>query len=129
MYYKIHHYFFMEELFIIGRITLGILAVVGGLGHFLKIETLTRLAKSNKVPFARFVVFVTGVLLALAGLGVIFWVYIEQTLWFLAVFFFITAFWIHRFWKKRGSERFMEGRLFLWNLMLSGLILITIAVL
>jgi len=118
----------MEALFIIGRVTLGALAIVAGFSHLVRINTLTRLAKMNKIPFAKQAIFITGVALILSGLGVAFWVYIEQSLWFLACFFVVISFWIHHFWTKKGPERLPHMRSFLWNMMLAGLLFITIAV-
>jgi putative oxidoreductase len=118
----------MEALFIIGRVTLGVLAIVAGLSHFLKIGHMTRLARSNGVPLARQIVFLTGVALILSGLGVAFWLYIEAALWFLACFFVAISLWIHKFWKKQGSDRNNDLRLFVWNMMLAGLLFITLAV-
>lgn len=119
----------MESLFIIGRITLGTLAIVAGLSHFFKIGQMSRLAKANKIPLPRQMVFLTGVALILSGLGVAFWLYIEPSLWFLTGFFVAISLFIHRFWTKRGPERLTDMRLFLWNMMLAGLLVLTLAVL
>lgn len=119
----------MESLFIIGRITLGTLAIVAGLSHFFKIGQMSRLARANKIPFSRQIVFLTGVALILSGLGVAFWLYIEPALWFLTGFFIAISFLIHRFWTKRGPERMNDMRLFLWNMMLAGLLILTLSVL
>lgn len=119
----------MESLFIIGRITLGTLAIVAGLSHFFRIGTLSRLVKMNKIPFSRQLVFLTGVALILSGLGVAFWLYVNESLWFLTGFFVAVSFFIHHFWTKEGQDRLMHMRLFLWNMMLAGLLVLTLAVL
>lgn len=119
----------MESLFIIGRITLGTLAIVAGLSHFFRIGALGRLVKASKIPFGRQIVFLTGVALILAGLGVAFWLYVEESLWFLTGFFVFVSLFIHRFWLKKGPERLTDMRLFLWNMMLAGLLVLTLAVL
>jgi len=119
----------MESLFIIGRITLGVLAIVAGLSHFFGIGQLSRLVRANKIPFSRQLVFLTGVALILAGLGVAFWLYVEESLWFLTGFFVVVSLFIHRFWVKKGTERMTDMRLFLWNMMLAGLLILTLAVL
>ncbi len=119
----------MESLFIIGRISLGTLAIVAGLSHFFRIGSLSRLARVNKIPFSKQLVFLTGVALILAGLGVSFWLYIEESLWFLVGFFIAISFFIHHFWTKKGPERMTDMRLFLWNMMLAGLLILTLAVL
>lgn len=119
----------MESLFIIGRVSLGTLAIVAGLSHFFRIGPLSRLVKASRIPFARQLVFLTGVALILAGLGVAFWLYIEESLWFLTGFFVVISLVIHRFWTKKGSERMTDMRLFLWNMMLAGLLVLTLAIL
>lgn len=119
----------MESLFIIGRISLGTLAIVAGLSHFFRIGALGRMLKASKIPFGRQLVFLTGVALILAGLGVAFWLYIEESLWFLTGFFIVVSLFVHRFWSKKGTERLTDMRLFLWNMMLAGLLVLTLAVL
>lgn len=119
----------MESLFIIGRISLGTLAIVAGLSHFFRIGALGRMLKANRIPFGRQLVFITGVALILAGLGVSFWLYIEPALWFLTGFFIAVSLFVHRFWTKKGPERMTDMRLFLWNMMLAGLLILTLAIL
>jgi uncharacterized membrane protein YphA (DoxX/SURF4 family) len=119
----------MESLFIIGRVSLGTLAIVAGLSHFFRIGSLGRMLKGLKIPFGRQLVFLTGVALILAGLGVAFWLYIEESLWFLMGFFVAVSLFVHRFWSKKGTERLTDMRLFLWNMMLAGLLVLTLAVL
>ena len=113
----------------IGRIVLGALAVFAGFSHLLHISNMAMMAKMNKVPAPKLVVFVTGIGLMLSGLGVAFWVYIEISFWFLAIFFALAAFWIHRFWtKKKGHERMEHMHYFMGNMMLVGLLLIMLVV-
>lgn len=119
----------MESLFIVGRVALGVLAIVAGLSHFFRINSLSRIAKANAIPFAKQLVFLTGVALILSGLGVIFWLYIETALWFLVCFFISISLFIHHFWTKKDTERMTHMRLFLWNMMLAGLLILTLAVL
>lgn len=118
----------MEALFIIGRIMLGSFVVMAGISHLLKISRMSAIARRNKVPFPKFWVFVTGVLLMLAGLGIGFWVYVVESFWVLAGFSLLSAFWIHRFWGKTGHERMDHLHHFVSNLMLVGVSLIMVVV-
>lgn len=118
----------MEVLFIVGRIMLGAFVVMSGISHLLKISRISNVARMNRVPFPKFWVFITGVLLMLIGLGIGFWVYIIESLWLFAAFSFVTAFWIHRFWRKTGHDRTEHLHHFVSNLMLAGMALIMIVV-
>lgn len=119
----------METLFVIGRVVLGALAIFAGFSHLLHISNMTMMARMNKVPAPKLMVFLTGVALILAGLGVAFWVYIEISLWILLVFFASAALMIHRFWtKKKLHERAEHMHYFMGNMMLVGLILIMLVV-
>lgn len=118
----------METLFIIGRVIFGAFVVMFGIGHLLKISRISSLARASKVPFPKFWVFITGVLLMLVGLGIGFWVYVVESLWALAGFSFLSAFWIHRFWTKTGHDRTEHLQRFVHSFIVIGMALIMIVV-
>lgn len=120
----------MEAFFIIGRIILGALIIFAGANHLMHIGKMVEMSKMHKVPFPRLVVFVTGIVLLLSGLGIAFWVYVLTSLWMFLGFLVIVSFWIHNFWKRTDEqERTREMHYFMGNMMLVGLTLITIVLL
>ena len=53
----------MEVIFWIGRIILGLLLLISGLNHFMKMEKMIAYAKMRKVPMPGLAVSFTGLML------------------------------------------------------------------
>jgi len=88
---------------------------------------MTHYALSKNIPAARAMVYISGVLLILAGLSIVFSIFPLVGLW-LAVFFLIpTTFMMHNFWRQKDTASFLaERNNFAKNLALIGAICIII---
>lgn len=97
--------------------------------HFKNLESLTGYAQFKGVPSPRSAVFVSGVLLLLGGLGVVFGIAPEGSLALLIIFLVPVSFKMHAFWKETDpNARMMERVQFMKNMALVGALLMLYAV-
>ena len=89
----------MATLFLLGRILFGGFFVYNGYGHIKNLEGTTGYAKSKGVPFAKLSVLVSGIVLVLGGIGVMFLFHVRFALFILASFLIVTTYMMHQFWK------------------------------
>jgi uncharacterized membrane protein YphA (DoxX/SURF4 family) len=119
----------MDILFLIGRLIFGIYFLQNAWNHFTHPDGLTRYAEAKGVPNARAAVFVSGVLLMLGGLGIVFGIAPEASLTLLLIFLVPVTFKMHPFWKETDRAARMQELLhFYKNLALIGAILMLYAV-
>lgn len=120
----------METLLIIGRIFFGGFFIYNGLNHLLKNEMLSEYAQSKKVPFPMFSVIVSGLLILFGGLGVLFWLYVKLSLYFIVLFLVVISFKMHDFWADKDLMTKNNNLVnFTKNLALIGASLVLIALL
>ncbi len=118
----------MNIILLVGRIIFGGYFLFMGINHFLKLNSNTGYAQSKGIIFPKFSVIITGILLALGGLGIVLGMYVNIALLFLVLFLIPTTILMHNFWKetepgKRNAE--MYG--FLKNMALLGAIIMMYA--
>lgn len=120
----------MEVIFLIGRIIFGILLVVSGLNHFLKMEKMIAYAKLRKVPMPGLAVSFTGLMLLFSGVAIVAWwqIILAPALIILAIFLFFTTMLMHAFWKAPAEVKMTETNFFIGNMMLFGAVLIILSV-
>lgn len=119
----------MEIAFLIGRIIFGSYFLLNAWNHFAHSDSLTAYAESKGVTSARGAVFVSGVLLLLGGLGVVFGIAPYASLLFLIVFLVSVTFKMHAFWKATDPSMRMGDQVnFYKNLALIGALLMLYAV-
>ena len=118
----------MDVLFLIGRLIFGGYFIMNAWGHFKHLESITGYAQSKGVPSPRAAVFVSGVLLLLGGLGVVFGIAPEASLALLIIFLVPVSFKMHAFWKEEGQPRMMEQVQFMKNLAILGAVLMLLAI-
>ena len=118
----------MNVLFLIGRIVFGGYFLMNAWNHFKNIEGLSGYAASKGVPSAKAAVFMSGVLLLLGGLGVIFGISPEASLTLLIIFLVPVSFKMHAFWKETDQNaRMMDQIQFMKNMALVGALLMMYA--
>jgi uncharacterized membrane protein YphA (DoxX/SURF4 family) len=118
----------MQTLFLIGRIIFGGYFVYNAYNHFKNQSGLTHYARSKGVPSPALGVFVSGVLMLLGGLAIVFNVFPILGMWLLVLFLIPTTFMMHSFWKEGdGQARMGEHVNFMKNLSLIGALLMMIA--
>jgi putative oxidoreductase len=118
----------MDTLFLIGRIIFGGYFIFNGINHFMKINMMSGYAKMKGVPFPFFSVAMTGLLLLLGGLSVLFGVYTSIGLGLLIIFLFPVTFMMHNFWTVHDPQMKMGEMVnFMKNIALLGAVLMLLA--
>lgn len=111
----------MDFLVIIARILFSAIFIMSGLGHFLKSNAMTQYAESKRVPAAKFMVFLTGIMILLGGLSILLGIYYKFGVLLLIIFLLLAAFKIHNFWTITDPmARATEQAHFMKNLALVG---------
>lgn len=114
-----------QVLFWVGRILLGGFFLFNGLNHFIGLQNLSGYAASKGVPAPTLAVIVTGLLLAVGGLAILFGRYVQIGLWALVIFFVFVTPWMHGFWAVQDpQQRMVEMIMFLKNVALLGSVLL-----
>ena len=119
----------MDYLFIVGRILLGGYFVMMGLMHFMKLQNMTGYAQSKGLPMPKESVMLSGLLMLLGGLGILFWAYVSYSVYALVLFLVVTSFKMHQFWTIQDPmQKMSEQANFMKNMALTGALLILLFV-
>ncbi len=119
----------MDALFLIGRIVVGLFYLYNAYNHLTRTEMLAGYAASKGVPSPRAMVILTGLLLLVGGLSVLFGAYPTLGVTALVVFLVVVAFWMHNFWTVQDPmQRTAEMVNFTKNLALAGSALMFLAI-
>lgn len=119
----------MDIVFLIGRILFGGYFLMGGINHFTKMGMMTGYATSKNVPMPKVSVALTGIVLALGGLGILLGVQILASVVLLTAFLVVASFKMHRFWgMEEGEAKMHEMRYFMVNLALAGATLMLLGI-
>lgn len=113
----------MEILLFIGKILFGGYFVISGIMHFVKMKDMKAYAGSKGLPMPGSAVAVSGLMLLLGGLYIIFDFYFMLGGWLIVAFLLSSAFVMHNFWKVEGQARMGEMINFQKNLALAGAML------
>jgi uncharacterized membrane protein YphA (DoxX/SURF4 family) len=89
----------MPYLFILGRVLFGGYFIMSGYNHFKHHGMLTGYAASKGVPMASLAVWVSGLMMLLGGLGILFWVYLRTSIFLISLFLIVVSFTMHRYWE------------------------------
>ncbi len=117
----------MEAIWIIGRILFSALFISSGFGHFRNYKDMVAYAQMMKAPAPNVMVPVTGAMLILGGLSILFDLYTIVGAILLVLFLVPTAFIMHRFWDVQDPGLAANQMAhFLKNLSLAGASLIII---
>ena len=119
----------MEILSLLGRIIFGGFFLMNAWQHFTKLDSYSGYAASKGVPSPTVAVFVSGILLLLGGLGVLFGVSPTASLTLLILFLVPVSLSMHAFWKVADPNMKMAEQIaFMKNLALIGALLMLYAV-
>lgn len=120
----------MEFIFLIGRILFGSLFIYNGWKHFTYNTSLALYAQGRGVPMPRIVVFVSGIMIILGGLGIVLGIYVKLSILLLSLFLLGTLYKMHPFWKESDpSKRNIEIVQFTKNAALLGALLMILSIL
>lgn len=120
----------MQIFSIIGQVLFGAYWINAGFGHLKNSTMLSGYAASKKIPAPKVAVIGTGILLVLAGLGVILGVYVTYSLIGIIIFLIPTSIMMHNFWADTDPNAKMSNQInFFKNLALfsAALILLSLA--
>lgn len=115
----------MDILLVIGRVLFALIFINSGIAHLTKLKDMTGYAQFKKVPAPKLAVIVTGLMLIIGGLYIVFGVYADLGALLLALFLVPTAFMMHNFWTIQDPQA-KQGEMinFFKNLSLAGAALI-----
>ena len=118
----------MNAVLVIGRILFALIFINSGLSHLTKLEAMTGYAKYKKVPAAKLGVIVSGLMILVGGLYIVFGVYADLGALLIAIFLIPTAFLMHAFWKETDATTKQNETIgFFKDLALAGAALIIFA--
>lgn len=112
----------MTLVLLIGRIMLAMIFIGAGFaGHLGDTASTAAYAESRGVKNAKVLVQVSGVLIAAAGLGVVFGVFMDIAALGMAAYCLIAAFMVHHFWTDTDqTTQTVEMSMFMKNLAIAG---------
>ena len=115
----------MDILLLLGRVLFALIFINSGIAHLTKLNDMTGYAQFKKVPAPKLSVIVTGLMLIIGGLYIVFGVYADLGALLLAIFLVPTAFMMHNFWTIQDPQA-KQGEMinFFKNLSLAGAALI-----
>lgn len=115
----------MDILLVIGRVLFALIFINSGIAYLTKLNDMTGYAQFKKVPAPKLAVIVTGLMLIIGALYIVFGVYADLGALLLAVFLVPTAFMMHNFWTIQDPQA-KQGEMinFFKNLSLAGAALI-----
>ena len=114
----------MTTLLVFGQIIFGGYFVYSGYKHFKNLTMLSGYAGSKGVPMPTTAVFITGSMMVIGGLGIIFRMYTHFSLALIAIFLIGVTFQMHQYWKiKDPMQKMGEQVNFNKNIALLGAVL------
>ena len=93
----------MNTVLIIARVLFALIFLASGANHLTKLEAMTGYAQYKKVPAAKLAVIVSGLMILVGGLYIVFGVYADLGALLIAIFLIPTAFLMHAFWKETDA--------------------------
>lgn len=120
----------METLLLtIGRIILGGYFIYNGVDHFIGFGMMTQYAKMKGVPFPAIAQGMTGLMLLLGGLSIVFGIYPSVGIVLLVAFLVPVSLMMHDFWKLEDPQLRMAEKInFMKNMALVGALLMLLAI-
>lgn len=110
-----------DWLFLIGRVLFSALFLLSGLNHFMQLDETSQYAASKGVPAPKLMTALSGAVILLGGLSILFWQQVVIGSWLLAGFLLVAAFKMHDFWAVEDPQQSqVEMAQFMKNLALAG---------
>ena len=112
----------MDWVLLIGRVLFAVIFVYSGLGfHLGKREMAVGYARAKGAPMPALTVPLTGIAIAAAGVMIIIGLWVDLAALVIAVFLFLTAYFMHAYWRVDDpQEKMMEQTQFSKDLALAG---------
>jgi putative oxidoreductase len=118
-----------EILFFLGRMIYSVMLILLGANHFINLDYLTGYAKAQGVPFAGYMVIISGVVLIMGALSILLGVLTLYGVLLLVLFFLPLTFVMHRFWVIADPALQMQEMMhFTKNFVIMGAALMLLAI-
>lgn len=88
----------MEYALLVGRVLFAFIFIMSGINHLAKADMLAQYTASKGVPAPKFMTVVSGIMILLGGLSVLFGYQARVGAALLVIFLLPTAFIMHKFW-------------------------------
>jgi len=119
----------MNTLLLIGRIIFGGYFIYNGVNHFIGFGMMTQYAKMKGVPFPAIAQGMTGLMLLLGGLSIVFGIYPFVGIVLLVAFLVPVSLMMHNFCKLEEPQLRMADKInFMKNMALLGAVLMLLAI-
>ncbi len=119
----------MNTPFLIGRIIFGGYFIYNGVNHFIGFGMMSQYAKMKGVPFPAIAQGMTGLMLLLGGLSIVFGIYPFVGIVLLVAFLVPVSLMMHNFWKLEDPQLRMADKInFTKNMALLGAVLMVLAI-
>ena len=119
----------MNTFVLIGRFSLGGFFVYSGVNHFIGFQMMSQYAKMKGVPFPAVAQGMTGLMLLLGGLSIVFGIYPLVGIVLMVAFLLPVSLMMHNFWKIEDPQLRMADKVnFMKNMALLGAILMLLAI-
>ncbi len=119
----------MDTLLLIGRVIFGGFFIYSGVNHFIGFGMMTQYAKMKGVPFPAIAQGITGLMLLLGGLSIVFGIYPFVGIVLLVAFLVPVSLMMHNFWKLEDPQLRMADKInFMKNMAMLGAILMLLAI-
>jgi uncharacterized membrane protein YphA (DoxX/SURF4 family) len=119
----------MNAVLIIGRVLFALICLNAGINHFTHGKAMVGYAQFKKVPAAAIAVPLSGLILALGAISVIFGIVADLGALALAILLLVMAVTMHDFWKADEASKQSETISFFKNVSMAGAALIIFAAL
>ncbi len=118
-----------DEWFLIGRILFSLVFLGSGFGHLAQADASAQYASAKKVPNAKLMVQLTGVLMILGAVAVILGILMDLAALLIAILVVIYAVMMHRFWEESDPQtQQVEMAMFMKNISIAGGALVIMSV-
>jgi len=119
----------MGIAFLVGKILFGGYFILNGINHFKNKGYLASYAKSKHVPSPELAVSLSGAILFVSGVCLIFGWFVLISLMALSGFLIIVSFTMHNFWKEENAQtKAIEQIHFMKNMALVGACLLLLSI-
>jgi len=111
----------MDFLLIVARILFGGYFIMNGYNHIAKNKDMIGWVASKKIPNPKMAIIISGLMILIGGLGILFWTELELSVLLIVAFLLPTTFMMHDFWKEADQNSKMNSYIsFTKNLALIG---------
>mgnify|MGYP005668523699 FL=1 len=114
----------MEILLWVGKILFGGYFAMMGIMHFMEMKDMKAYTASKGIPLPGLATAVTGLMLLLGGLYIVFDFYFMLGGWLIIGFLVLASFMMHPFWKEEGAVKMADMTNFMKNMALAGAMLV-----